>query len=137
MVPSNPQEWIAIASERASDAEEIFKGKPNSVGSVYMAGYAIECSLKAYYKKQGKQPPTSGRRGHNLKTMLKDCGHRLSDLRDGDGYKSFYLDSWSTDLRYETKLPVGFEDKAEELLKAARKLTGNIQTWLRRERKQK
>jgi hypothetical protein len=45
MAPNTSQEWIDVAKERAADVEAL---KQRQVGAVYMAGYAIECSLKAY-----------------------------------------------------------------------------------------
>jgi len=37
-----------------------------------MAGYAIECSLKAYLQREGKPFPTSGSEGHNLKKRAQE-----------------------------------------------------------------
>ena len=47
MIPTTSNEWIAVANERAADAEAIKTTRNDSVGPVYLAGYAIECGLKA------------------------------------------------------------------------------------------
>ncbi|MEB3830617.1 hypothetical protein [Phormidium sp. CCY1219] len=66
MEPTTADDCSAVANERAADAEAIAKCRPTSVGSVYIAGYAIECSLKALLQKRGIPTPTSGALGHNL-----------------------------------------------------------------------
>jgi len=81
MPPNRSQEWIKVARERAADAE-MFKQPLNSVGAVYMAGYAIECSLKAYLQREGKPFPTSDSEGHNLKGLWKASCFRFCDLPD-------------------------------------------------------
>ena len=45
-----------------------------------MAGYAIECSLKALLQKQGIPFPQSGREGHNLKGLWQSCRLSLSKI---------------------------------------------------------
>ncbi|WP_013320549.1 HEPN domain-containing protein [Gloeothece verrucosa] len=52
MSPNTYQEWLNVALERIADAEAIHKHNPNAIGAVYMAGYAIECSLKALLQKK-------------------------------------------------------------------------------------
>lgn len=61
MTPTTAENWMAVANDRAMDAEAIEEKQPNSVGSVYMAGYAIECSLKALLQKRGIPTPTFGK----------------------------------------------------------------------------
>lgn len=63
MQPTTVEDWIEIANNRAADAEAIRKVEETSVGSVYMAGYAIECSLKALLRSQNTPFPKSGREG--------------------------------------------------------------------------
>jgi hypothetical protein len=69
--PNLPDEWIAVANQRASDAKTIFEGRPTSpVGAVYMAGYAIECSLKALLRASNQRFATSGSAGHDLRAYF-------------------------------------------------------------------
>jgi len=129
MPPNTSQEWIEVARERAADAE-MLKQRLNSVGAVYMAGYAIECSLKAYLQREGKPFPTSGSEGHNLKGLWKASGFRFCDLPDTAGEKTFYIEYWNTALRYESVYH--FPVPLEELVKGAQELTGWIQRQIRR-----
>ena len=128
--PNSVEEWIAVANERASDARANLGTRPGSAGPVYMAGYAIECSLKALLRARGKPFPTSGSGGHDLLGLWEAAGLRLSDLRDPSGARTFYIEQWSTDLRYETVPPAAFP--AEDLLTGAGSLTGWIQSLVKR-----
>jgi len=129
MPPNTSQEWIEVAKERAADAE-LLKQRLNSVGAVYMAGYAIECSLKAYLQREGKPFPTAGSEGHNPKGLWKASGFRFCDLPDTAGEKTFYIEHWNTELRYESAYD--FPVPLESLVKGAKELTGWIHKQIRR-----
>lgn len=134
MAPTSAKDWIAVANERAADAEAIKKERPNSVGCVYIAGYAIECSLKALLQKQGKKFPQHGKEGHHLVELWKKSGFQLSDMNDSQGIKTFFLEKekWNTALRYECSLPNDLGLKIEDLIQGAKQLQGWIQTQVRR-----
>ena len=104
MNPNTVEEWIEIANERSSDAMALIEKRPDSVGSVYMAGYAIECCLKAYLKNKKKPIPGKGKEGHNLSGLWKSAGFCFRDLKDNSGEKTYFIKSWSTDLRYTQTL---------------------------------
>jgi hypothetical protein len=137
MSPNTAQDWLAVAKERASDAEAIHKQYPNSVGAIYLAGYAIECTLKALLQKRGISYPTSGREGHNLQGLWKAARFQFSDLQDTQGTQTFFLEKWSTDLRYETALPVNIGLEVQELMTGAKHLSGRIRTEIRRSKPRK
>jgi hypothetical protein len=94
-----------------------------------MASYAIECSLKAYLQRSGLPLPRYGREGHNLRGLWERAGLRISDLSDTAGEKTFFIERWSTDLRYEVRLDVGLT--ADGLVDAASKLSSYVQSQLR------
>jgi hypothetical protein len=95
-----------------------------------MAGYAVECSIKAYLQRSGIRFPTSGRDGHALRTLWAKAGFRVKDLGDRDGAKSFYLTTWTTDLRYTAEFNESLIPG--DLVKGARELTGWLQTRVKR-----
>lgn len=136
MEPSTAEDWMAIAYERLADAEAIFKERPASAGSVYMAGYAIECSLKALLHKRGIAYPRRGQEGHNLGGLWKASGFNMSDIQDRKGTKAFFIQEWSTDWRYEKSLATGGLD-IKDLLDGARKLSGWIEAQMRPTRRQR
>ncbi len=130
MDPANAEEWIEVANQRAMDAAAMLPVREQSVGPVYMAGYAVECALKAYLDRNDIQRPRMGPEGHNLRRLWAASGFRRRDLNDRRGFKSFYLERWSTDLRYASHLDSELE--TTELVDGARQLSGWIQKQIRR-----
>jgi HEPN domain len=133
MSPSTYQEWLGVANERAADALAMLKDRRDSAGPVYMEGYVIECSLKALLQRRGIAFPKAGREGHNLRGLWNTAGLRLTDIGDTTGEKAFFIANWSTDLRYEVQLEIGFT--AEELVRAAAKLAGWLRTLVLRQQR--
>ena len=101
------------------------------VGAVYMAGYAVECALKAYLQYKGIARP-SGLQGHNLSGLLKAAQLSFGDVPQG----SFFFQYWTVDLRYEHALPPDWGDVGERIIEA-RMVVGRISTWIKREEKRK
>jgi hypothetical protein len=100
MQPNTLEDWLSVATARATDAVAILERHEQSIGPVYLVGYAIECSLKAYLMGAGIRFPTSGRAGHDLTALWKASGFQKRDLDDRDGSRAFYLETWDTSLRY-------------------------------------
>jgi hypothetical protein len=119
-----------VANERMQDALSLMHERANSVGPVYLAGYAIECSLKALLQREGCGFPVSGSEGHNLRTLWRTTGLVLRDIGDKNGFSSFYIESWCTDLRYEAAGE--FPGTCDEMLTGAKVLVSLLQTKLRR-----
>ncbi len=130
--PISIQDWLGVARERASDAEAILAKRPDSTGSVYLVGYAIECSLKAYLLSIGRPVPTSGRAGHNITGMWDASGFRKRDIGDNDGCKVFFLEDWDTSMRYSSVRQNGGITN-QQLIEGAKRLVGWVQGQVRRE----
>jgi HEPN domain len=135
MPPDTAEDWMAVATERGADAEALLNRRNLSVGCVYMAGYAVECSLKAYLQSRGIPLPSRGQAGHDLRALWRQSGFQLADLRDTNGTKTFFVETWATDLRYETGLDINME--FADLLQGAKALSGWIQTRSRRARRRR
>ncbi|MCP4654463.1 MAG: HEPN domain-containing protein [bacterium] len=135
MTPQQAEDWIAIARERGADAAAMLPARQGSSGPVYMSGYAIECSLKAYLQRHGIAFPRSGREGHDLKSLWRVAGFKLRDLGDRTGAKSFYVEGWSVDLRYAAEVPSDLP--GADLVEAAGEVAGWIQSQIRRRRRPK
>ena len=129
--PQSFQDWIDTAKERAGDADAMLPTRNNSVGPAYMAGYAIECMLKAYLKKTNRSFSTRGKGGHNLRGLWLSAGFRLSDLTDRSGAKAFFIEDWDTALRYQSSIDE-LKHPTAELVIAAKQLTGWISKQIRR-----
>jgi len=104
-----------------------------------MAGYAIECSLKALLQRKGIELPTHGKEGHHLAGLWKKSGFQYSDLKDSQGIQTFFLEpeKWNTGLRYETSLSNNLGLKTKDLIQGAKLLTGCIQAQVRRSKRRK
>lgn len=135
MAPNTAKDWITVADERAADAEAMLPSREDSAGPIYMAGYAIECSLKAYLQSRGTRFPAHGAGGHDLRELWRSSKFKLRELNDQIGNKTFFIHSWSTDLRYEQ----GFEHSlsSKELVKGAKTLSNWIQQQIRRRKRRK
>ncbi len=131
--PANAEEWIEISRQRAEDATAMLPAREQSVGPVYMAGYAVECALKALLDRRNIRRPRMGPEGHDLRRLWSLSRFRLRDLSDSQGFKSFYLTHWSTDLRYASRLDTELE--TSDLVAGARQLSGWIQKKIRRARR--
>jgi hypothetical protein len=131
MTPTSAEDWLDVGRERAADADALLRARQASAGPVYLAGYAIECSLKAYLQSAGKSFPSSGGAGHDLRRLWRQTGIRLGDLGDESGAKAFFVQDWTTALRYEAA--PDFPCPSDELVKAAGQLCGQIQNRMRRQ----
>lgn len=124
--PASVEDWYEAALERQKDARAALD-KKREVIAVYLAGYCIECLLKAFLRAQNWPWGTGKGEGHNLAGLWKACRFRMRDLHDHAGHKTFFVEEWSTDLRYESELPGNHQAKA--LVNAS----GQIMTWIQRE----
>lgn len=133
MPPTTYKDWKDVAMERAADASVIADARPLSAASPYLAGYCVECALKAYLHRRGIPFPSHGPEGHNLRGLWRRSGFRLSDLKDRAGAKSFFIEAWDASMRYETV--VDSDLTSRELVDGAKQLTSWLLTQLRRHRR--
>ena len=108
ITPSSSRDFQKAALQRLTTAEFLFKNDYN-LDPKYLAGYAIECALKALLleitpqkdRAQRLKSISSGAKMHRpeiLGGLLKDLGRPIpSNL-----VKKFRRFAWSTDLRYQT-----------------------------------
>lgn len=116
------------AKTRASEAKTL-EVNDHLCGAVYLAGYVVECRLKALLSKMGKPFPRSGSQGHNLQGLWDSAGLRSRDLQ---GHKRAFMETWTTSMRYSAALPPGHG--AKELLEGARDLASMVSTRMRNTR---
>lgn len=122
MDPHTQEEWMQVATSRLGEARVIHENDSTSVGSAYLAGYGIECALKAYAAVQGENV-----RGHDLINLVKLAGLKVSVFKNDE----WFLTSWSVDWRYlrrAEQLP----RMPSECIQAAGNLQGYIGKQLKR-----
>jgi len=101
------RKFIRAAEQRFRAAKILLREKFNDE-AVYLAGYVIECSIKAVilcntsprYRSQYADAHLKGRHGHNfevLKEILRNRGIGLPSSLSQELHRT----AWSIDLRYE------------------------------------
>jgi HEPN domain-containing protein len=121
--------YCRAAFQRLDEAEQILTKIGLPAAAIYLAGYSVECILKALMIE--RTIPTS--RSQLLDELKKDFGHNLHRLREGLASRGVRVPSmenrcllnlsvWSPNLRYEPG-PGRIKD-AERFLREARKLIG-------------
>lgn len=102
-------------------------------GAYYLAGYSIECALKAFYCKQMQFPPKDVSRlyNHNLNELSESCGLReeLNNAMKDDKVLAAswgVASGWSEEARYK----IWNKQKAEEILDAINNPQNGVLTWI-------
>jgi len=110
-------------------------------GSYYLAGYAIECALKACIAKQTRRydfPPGKNVIGniytHDLKTLMKSANLWLQfqkDSRADPALASYWkvIEGWSSEQRYELNVT---RPMAADFYKAIAARTHGVLSWLKK-----
>jgi hypothetical protein len=102
------RKYYRAAKQRLLEAELILAKAELPAASIYLAGYAIECILKAFLLTL--TPPTE--RAEVRRALREDFGHNLRRLRAGLVLRGanpprdvtrdlLFASSWSPALRYE------------------------------------
>jgi len=130
--------YKAAGEARYREAEFLKEEHPS--GSIYLAGYLVECLLKwALCKRNGVQylqalPDkrlvdmlTSGK-GHNLETLCGKTGYDIHFDRNEEVRKAFLRTAqWSPNIRYIASC--GGRSEAGQFLAAVRILRKDIESW--------
>jgi HEPN domain-containing protein len=107
-MPTSSKDFLRAALQRLTTAEFLLDNHYN-LDAMYLAGYTIECALKALIleltpvteRTEMLKSIGSGKKMHNLEILggiLKDLGRPIPLLL----VKRFRRSAWSTALRYET-----------------------------------
>jgi HEPN domain-containing protein len=126
-IPSSKESrlFYRCGKQRFEEAE-ILLGAGKFTGAIYLAGYGIECMLKALVlsnvsssKVNGVLRSFRGNRGHEYEWLKAEYRLRRHATFPGEINQCFaQVNPWSTDLRYE---PGNFGARdAESFMKAAR-----------------
>lgn len=101
--------YYRAAKQRYDDAQLLLDAE-RTTGAVYLAGYTVECYLKALIlsgvpPRIGKQilEMFRGRLGHDIAWLIELYRNRVSQILPLDVTRHLSrLVGWTTDLRYET-----------------------------------
>lgn len=133
----NRTDFQQLAEERILDAQTLLAAQGWS-GAYYLAGYAVECALKACIARLTNQhdfPDKSFAQScftHNLETLVNLA--RLKEDRDSDttgneklGTNWLKVQLWKEDARYQLKT----ETEATELYNAIIDETDGVMQWIK------
>ena len=108
-------------------------------GAYYLAGYSVECGLKACIAKQIREHDFPDRKfiqdsyTHDLNKLLGLAGLREEHRKKGDQDKNFALNwavvkDWSEEDRYSMQIQ---EQKARDLIEAITDTNSGVLPWLK------
>jgi len=135
MQPSDPRDFLKIAQQRLSAAEDIARKLLLTLEAQYIGGYSVECALKALILERtpiADRPDLLNKLTHGAKSRRPEV--LLGLLRDRNVFLPIELAKrmrrfdWTTDLRYET----GRKDTGETngLLRTARDMYNWVEAQL-------
>ncbi|OLE55008.1 MAG: DNA-binding protein [Acidobacteria bacterium 13_1_20CM_3_53_8] len=137
----NRADFQKLAGLRIKEAKVLLDRK-HYEGAYYLAGYAVECALKACVAKKTKRydfPPNEKAvrefyYTHELEKLVKgaDLGGELKAKEDADG--QFKLNwaavkSWKEQARYEPEID---EKRARDLYSAITNKKHGVLSWLKK-----
>jgi hypothetical protein len=132
----NRKDFQDLADVRVAEAEALLQGTFFD-GAYYLAGYAVECALKACIAKQTQAfdyPPKNGQKyyTHRIKELVGLAGLEVeldlaakADLVLGSNW-AFVL-SWTEESRYDRK----DQADAEALFKAITDSSHGVLPWIK------
>ena len=107
-LPDDPRKFFRVATQRFAEAQFLFEGE-RYAASIYLAGYAVECGLKALILSavpKNRQADLAasfrGSGGHNFNRLIEAYiegggpGPPLAITKD----LTYVHDEWSVELRY-------------------------------------
>jgi hypothetical protein len=132
MQPTTPRDFLRVALQRLTAAEQIMKMLRLSLEAQYIGGYSVECALKALILEKTPEADrplllaelTQGAKHHRSEILLGISRERRIFLTVELAKRMRRFD-WTTDLRYET----GRRDTGETnaLLRTARAICQWVQ----------
>jgi len=108
-------------------------------GAYYLAGYVVECALKACIARQTERHEFPNKErvnqswSHSLPALVQIAGlqRSLTDESDSDGHFAAYwsvVKDWKPDARYISR----GQSEAEEIVRAISDRNHGVLRWLRR-----
>jgi hypothetical protein len=109
MQPTTPRDFLKVALQRLTVAEEILEILRRTLESQYIGGYSVECALKSLILERTADPDrpemldrlTHGAAHHRTEVLLDRLRDRGVALTVELAKRMRRFD-WTTDLRYET-----------------------------------
>jgi HEPN domain-containing protein len=136
----NRADFKRLAQVRVRETKALLAAR-SYAGAYYLAGYAVECALKACIARQTKRydfPPDQGEikniYTHDLTRLLKSAGlnnDHENELNRNQQFKDYWLTvkDWSEQSRY---IPLQARQKAQDLYEAITDPRNGVLQWLKK-----
>ncbi len=134
----NRIELQALAELRITEAQRLMQSPAMPAGAYYLAGYAVECGLKACIARltnEGDFPDKQFAQEcftHSIEQLLKAAG--LKAQRDADAAANADLETnwivvkdWTVESRYQRST----EPEAQALIEAVTHAVNGVLPWIR------
>lgn len=134
----NRRDFRETAKIRIADAKALLKTGRNSSGAYYLAGYAVECGIKACIAKNtraGDWPPkpedVRKMYSHDLNELIKQAGLAAAfrtELTSNPQFAGYWgtVKEWSEQKRYERCS----QTDAGELIMAITDISNGVLVWI-------
>lgn len=137
--PLNRQKLQALSRERLRDAK-LLLGKGRHAGAYYVAGYAVECALKACIARQTRRHDFPDKKAatdshtHDLVKLVGVAGliQQLDAASETDktfDLNWFVVKDWRVEDRYSLDIS---PEEAKDLYRAICTRKSGLMTWIRR-----
>jgi HEPN domain-containing protein len=133
----NRNDLQKLSNSRIREAKVLFAAGEYS-GAYYLAGYAVECALKACFAKDVKRYdfPEKGRADkvfiHDLQALLKHAKLNVQ-LEADSNVNSGFAASWDEVIKWSeaSRYSVWTKNQAESLLDAILKRKDGVMPWIK------
>ena len=148
-------QYTKAAVKRLRDAEELLEHpslaprasgaeRRHLRGSIYLAGYAIECVLKAYLITMDRRANTltdvvnnRRRAGKKVKNILGSEGHNLISLLEMTNLDTQFstnedlIEAWGICVKWKSTWRYDFTDPSQEYAKEFIRATRRVHDWVK------
>jgi HEPN domain-containing protein len=136
----NRADFKKLAGRRLTEAKILLKNK-KYLGAYYLAGYCVECSLKACIAKQTRKSEFPRDRKsldyiytHNLSKLVKGSGLEIAldkKIESSSNFERFWaiVDDWSEESRYTVAIT---RKMAEDLTEAISNPDDGVFKWIKK-----
>lgn len=135
----NRDDFTRLSILRLEEARTLLKDNLYN-GAYYLAGYAVECALKACFAKQTQQfdfpdkEKTAKVYTHKLLALVMVSGLQ-NDLEEEKGKNNSFKENWNLATRWDESARYSSnytELQAKELIEAIIDPTNGVMQWLKR-----
>ncbi len=138
MTKVNRNDFKRLAIVRIRDAQALLKTRRNASGAYYLAGYAVECALKACIARQtraGDWPPKAQAvqkmYSHDLEELVAQAGLK-KDRDRAESVSAAFAGNWGTVKEWseQSRYEISAQSDAQALITAITDEKDGVLPWI-------